>query len=450
MKIFLLLPLLMLGRLTECAAQLYLQSGAVLKTTNNAVITLQDIDLINNGTISQQIGEGRFVFAGSSNNNISGNSNPLFDIFEIAKTGTAKILLSQNINIGTSVNFTSGLIDLNNNNILLQPTALLNGENENSRITGISAGYIEITSTLNAPSAMNAGNLGAVITSPQNLGTSIIHRSHVPVTTGANSGIQRTFFISPSNNSSLNATFRFYYLDAELNGKNKNTLGLWKSTDGNTWSLVGADNRDATNNYVEKNSIADLSYWTLSDALNPLPLVLLSFSAICENNFALVRWETSIEQNIDHFVIQKSEDGSLWNDVGYVPAQNISSGAKYDWKDFDPSGHAFYRLKIFEFSGSYSLSPIFSGGCNDISMPFTVYPNPTDNAATVRISVRQNTKAELMLMNASGEILELHDWYLQVGVNTFSLLNIPKLASGTYIVRLLLNGNNFQQKLIKK
>jgi len=272
----------------------------------------------------------------------------------------------------------------------------------------------------------------------------------VPVTPGANSGIQRTFFISPSNNSSLNATFRFYYFDSELNGKDKNTLGLWKSTDGNTWSFVGADNHDAINNYVEKNSIADFSYWTLSDVLNPLPLVLLSFSATCENNNALVRWETSIEQDIDHFTIQKSEDGSLWNDVGHVPAQNISSGAKYDWKDINPSGHAFYRLKIFELSGSYSFSPVFSGGCNDLSMPFTVYPNPTDNAATVRVSVRQNTKAELILMNVSGEILELHDWYLQVGMNTFSLSNITKLPSGTYIVRLLFNGNNLQQKLIKK
>ena len=64
-------------------AQFFVQSGAVIKTTGNAVITLQDIDLVNNGTINQQTGEGRFVFTGTADNTISGSSNPLFDIVEI-------------------------------------------------------------------------------------------------------------------------------------------------------------------------------------------------------------------------------------------------------------------------------------------------------------------------------------------------------------------------------
>ncbi|MBS1935971.1 MAG: T9SS type A sorting domain-containing protein, partial [Bacteroidetes bacterium] len=53
-------------------------------------------------------------------------------------------------------------------------------------------------------------------------------------------------------------------------------------------------------------------------------------------------------------------------------------------------------------------------------------------------------------MNIKGQILELCDWYLKTGVNTFNLSNISKLASGTYIISLLYNGNSFQQKLIKK
>lgn len=452
MKSFLLLPYFILAQLTECAAQLYLQNGAVLSCTNNAIICLQNADLVNNGTINLQAGNGKFVFTGNSNNYIDGSSISTLDELDISKTTGNYLLLKQDANIVSAIQFISGSIDLNKKHIFLQqPTSLLVNESESSHITGLSGGAVSISnSAVNAPTQYNIGNLGAMITSAQNPGALTISRSHVPVTFNANSGIQRTFLISPANNNALNATFRFYYLDEEINGKDESTLGLWKSTDGNTWNFVGADKRDAINNYVEKNSITDFSYWTLSDAMNVLPLKLISFSATCENDHSFLKWETAGEQDMNRFIIQKNSDGNQWNDIGNVPVQNISSGAKYSWKDVNPTDRAFYRLKIIDNSGSYSFSPVFSGGCSGLSMPFLAYPNPTDNATTVRVSVRQSAKAQLMLISITGEILEIHEWYLHTGVNTFNLPGIAKLASGTYIVRLIFNGNNLQQKIIRK
>ncbi|MBS1914662.1 MAG: T9SS type A sorting domain-containing protein [Bacteroidetes bacterium] len=432
--------------------QLYLQNGAILSCNNNAVICLQNTDLINNGTINHQAGNGKFVFTGNTNNYIDGTSICTFDELDIQKSNSNSLLLKQDLNIISSIQFTTGLIDLNGKNIFLQqPTGILANENESSHITGLSGGGVHISNnSVNAPTQYNIGNLGAAITSAQNLGNLSVVRSHVPVTTGTSSGIQRMFLISPNNNSSLNATFRFYYLDAELNGKDENTLGLWKSTDGNTWDFAGADNRDATNNYVEKNSIADFSYWTLSDALNPLPLTLISFSATCENNDAMLQWETANEEDLSEFIIEKSSDAGHWDAIGNVAAQNSVSGATYHWQDKNTLGHIFYRLKIVSNNNSISYSPVFSGGCNDLSIPFIVYPNPSENIATARVSVRQDAKAQIMVMNINGQILELCDWYLKTGVNTFNLSNISKLVSGTYIISLLYNGSSFQQKLIKK
>src|SRR5690606_3076738 len=101
---------------------LKIEPGAELKTTGGVVITLQNMDLVNDGTINQLPGEGKFRFSGSVNNSISGANTPLFDVMEIAKTSSAKVSLQNNINIGSSINFTSGLIDLNNYNILMAPT----------------------------------------------------------------------------------------------------------------------------------------------------------------------------------------------------------------------------------------------------------------------------------------------------------------------------------------
>ncbi|MEI9947372.1 MAG: hypothetical protein WDN26_24565 [Chitinophagaceae bacterium] len=96
-------------------------AGTIIKTTQGVTVNLQDMDLRMDGTLNQAAGEGTFKFSGSQNNNLSGNNAAAFDILEIAKTGSAKILLQQNSGIVSSVNFTSGLIDLGNFHLLLQP-----------------------------------------------------------------------------------------------------------------------------------------------------------------------------------------------------------------------------------------------------------------------------------------------------------------------------------------
>ncbi|HLZ85875.1 MAG TPA: hypothetical protein VKQ52_01490, partial [Puia sp.] len=192
MKLFytLILSVLILPGV-EAQNILFVPSGAALTTTGGVVITLQDMDLQCDGTINQLPGNGTFVFNGTAGTGVSGVSRPLFDVLEIAKTGGAGISLNQSVNIGGSVNFTSGLINLTGGNVYLQPAAFLKGESETSHITGTAGGYVEISGMLNAPTAVNPGNLGAIITSTQNLGNTVIQRGHEPQNTGNGHSIAR-------------------------------------------------------------------------------------------------------------------------------------------------------------------------------------------------------------------------------------------------------------------
>ncbi|MBI2729621.1 MAG: T9SS type A sorting domain-containing protein [Sphingobacteriales bacterium] len=246
-----------------------INSGTYIFSGGNAIIVLQDINLSNDGTINQLTGNSSFKFTGIQNNTISGLSAPLFDILEMAKTGSAKISLQRGINIGSTLKFTSGLLDLNNNILILSSNGVVSGETETSWLTGATGGYIQIVSTLNAPSAANPGNLGAVITSTQNLGSTIIKRGHVSQTDLAIPGfsINRYYDISPATNTNLNATLRINYFDAELNGKTEAGLSMWKSTDKINWAYAGFSNRNAATNFVETNTIASFSRCTLSDKI---------------------------------------------------------------------------------------------------------------------------------------------------------------------------------------
>jgi Secretion system C-terminal sorting domain len=429
---------------TVTKAQLFIQTGATITTADsNSYITLQDMNLINNGTINQT--KGGFLFTGSNNNTISGSSTSTFNKFEIAKASGKKITLQQNININSLVAFSGGLIDLNSNNIALLPNAYLLDESETSRITGVSGGFVTVgQATVNGPNALNIGLVGATITSAQNLGSLQISRTHKPAVNPANplfTGVQRSYIITPQNNTALNATLKFNYFDAELNGKDENTLVLWRSVDGINWSNFGFDSRNTVDNYVTKNSIAAFSIWTLSDAVNVLPIKLISFAAVCNNGVTTLKWKTGEEEPGSKFNIEKSYDGANFITIGTQAA--IGSGSNsYQFIDNQPAtnmgSNVFYRLKVIDAGASFSYSPVFSGNCNEATMPMQIYPNPAQHYTNIKISVRQKQQAQLLVYSVAGQMVFTADYTLQTGTNNFTI-PLTNLASGTYAVKVTLS-----------
>lgn len=414
-------------------------------------IILQNTDITNNGKFDAS--KANVAFTGSYPSAISGNDSVLIKVLSLNKTGNStSIVLNTDVHVNNRVDFIDGMIQLNRKTLLFTDSAFLNNESETSRITGISGGWVVANApAINNPSGLNVADIGAVITSTQNPGNINIRRTHQPAQNpdGTYTGIQRTFFIQPQNDTLLNATLRFYYFDAELNGKDENTLTLWQSDDGITWKDDGISSRNTTDNYVEKTGLTSLSYFTLSDANNALPVTLVYFKASCKKDYALIEWKTATEISTSHFDVQKSDDGINWETIQAVVAANNINGAYYSYEDNDPQPTAYYRLKTVDKSGNYSYSPVFSGGCADIAMPFVIYPNPAENYAVSHLSVRQPAKATIQLYNISGQQLHTSQWSLQTGSNQF-VLPVQSLASGTYIVKVYVNKNVLQTKFIKQ
>src|SRR5688572_22437754 len=76
---------------------LRIQTGAVLSCTDGAIITLHNMDLVNDGTFNQGIGQGTVIFSGTDNNVIAGNSITSFDMLQLSKSGSNKLSLQQGI-----------------------------------------------------------------------------------------------------------------------------------------------------------------------------------------------------------------------------------------------------------------------------------------------------------------------------------------------------------------
>lgn len=255
----------------QVTAQLTIGPGVYLSSAGNSTnIVMQDVSLVNHGLI--QHSSGVFRFTGNAPTIITGNGTLQFFNLVMDRSFNSNVTLMRNIEVANTLAFQKGLLELNGYTVDLLSTGHLINENESGRITGLTGGLVKRKINLAAPSAVDPGNLGAIISSPENLGEVTIQRGHQSQqnSLGTGSSVHRFYDVLPTNNTALKATLRFSYLDAELNGLPENDLVLFQSTANNNWSAKGFSSRDASGNYVEKTNLASFSRFTLSTSLNEL------------------------------------------------------------------------------------------------------------------------------------------------------------------------------------
>ncbi len=144
--------------------------------------------------------------------------------------------------------------------------------------------------------------------------------------------------------------------------------------------------------------------WSLTaikDTSLILPLTLLSFNVVKQNNTAQLSWQTANEINTSYFNIQRSTDGRSFANIGKVAAKG-SSKVQNDYTYVDDNisqlhaGRLYYRLQEADNDGKLNYSGIKIIDINTNSVLFTISPNPANdyinisssgNVANVHVSV---------------------------------------------------------------
>jgi hypothetical protein len=188
-----------------------------------------------------------------------------------------------------------------------------------------------------------------------------------------------------------------------------------------------------------------------------LPVKLESFTATLSSNGknADLRWTTSSEIRVSHFVVEKSTDGVNFSGAGIVFANgNATDRANYSFSDnvsAIQSGIVYYRLRTVDNDGKGQYSEtriirISKANMNNITI--VTFPNPVTNELRVTIpSSWQNKKVTYELFNANGQVSKKTE---NASSNQTETLNMSSLATGFYIMKVTCNGEIAQQKIIKQ
>ncbi|MEJ8757035.1 LamG-like jellyroll fold domain-containing protein [Pontibacter sp. H259] len=181
---------------------------------------------------------------------------------------------------------------------------------------------------------------------------------------------------------------------------------------------------------------------------------LIKFEGKYENSTVKLHWETQTETELDKFIVERSEDGTTFTEIGTVEASGTSSALlAYDFTDASPvKGISYYRLKIVKESGTFTYSNIviieFGGSLLSL---FFVYPNPTVGG-DVRVEVtnlKPEEKLTLMLSNLAGKRILQQDMQVESTGKLDVTLQVPEtLSAGIYLVTIITDSKTLSRKLV--
>ncbi len=177
-----------------------------------------------------------------------------------------------------------------------------------------------------------------------------------------------------------------------------------------------------------------------------LPVTLLKFNGKLQGDKVLLDWQTTNEQNLKNFEIEKSTDGSNYYLVGKQNANGNTNSAKtYRFQDPDVASSNYYRIRMNDVDGQSKLSSVILVNAQNSAQLFQVQKNPFTHIIDVRLA-KPAQHVKLQLVAIDGRVVGQKTFY-----NTNHLDWQPGgIANGMYILKALVDGKEFATKILKQ
>lgn len=186
----------------------------------------------------------------------------------------------------------------------------------------------------------------------------------------------------------------------------------------------------------------------------PLSMRLAALDAKVVGENVDVTWEIALENSNNQFVVERSYDGSNFEEIRSEQIRvegkgDSNSGVSYVLTDWKPmAGKNYYRLKQVDFvAGGGSARKVERRFSRVVSVEFgkkpsiSVYPNPSEEYFEIKLDVSTEVR-KWRLYDINGRLLKDNGSGIRV--------NLTNLSAGEYIIEVLTNnGSKYTKKLVK-
>jgi hypothetical protein len=182
-----------------------------------------------------------------------------------------------------------------------------------------------------------------------------------------------------------------------------------------------------------------------------LPLDIIYFNGAMKDGKVDLQWSTASETNNDYFTIEKSPDGTHFEELIRIKGAG-NSAQKIDYKTTDNlpyKGTSYYRLSQTDFNGThrdYFIIPITN--TLDDGM-FKVVPNPTDGNIQITYACEDTEASVLKIYNSTGNLVLTQGIKCNAGENKMQI-DLSEVKTGIYFITFSTASKFYTSKLFKK
>ncbi len=241
--------------------------------------------------------------------------------------------------------------------------------------------------------------------------------------------------------TSVNATSIRHSSPAALVGGEHTFTFNWTAPSSGSTNLT----LNASVNAVDGTGGTGGDQWNSFVSTTPLSLSYIQFNAIAKANQVNLTWQTTKEEDITYFIIERSEDGVKYDSIDIVKSLgNATTGSEYSYIDKPAhSNEYYYRVIILSASGNKMYAPTqkitFNNGA---SLDFILFPNPSGNKGKLNINLFNNRSKNVSLnvFLQNGNLVHSQNQPVKNGTNYLELHTV--LPKGYYLMELKTSDNN--------
>jgi hypothetical protein len=381
---------------------------AALTNNGNIYITQH----LTNSQVAVPVGAGTLIMVGSAQQMVAG-AQP-FRTFNLITDNTSGILLNNNLSISGTHTFTNGIIESSAtpNYLIYEAGSSYTGSADSRHVSGWvkkmgSTGFIFPVGTGVVLRPVELNNLSS---------SSEFNTHHFVSTPNTGNVLAPLVQIDPYEYWEINrisggdaqvamnwdrskVEFPQYVLSTIRAAYY--TAGQWTNEGGSATGDV------ATTGNITSNSMSVFGQFTMGSISAVLPVSFVSVTATRNMNVVLIEWKANNEINVDHYEVERSEDGRRFSKAGTVPAATGTGIINYNYSDDQRySGQLWYRIRNVDIDGKYKFSNIVTVQGNSPVTGFFTVINPARNAVSFISNAMQPGSYIYQLRNDGGQTVQ--------------------------------------------
>jgi hypothetical protein len=205
-------------------------------------------------------------------------------------------------------------------------------------------------------------------------------------------------------------------------------------------------------NYSSAVTTVPLSFGgTAVVSCSPLGTEVVQLSGNDEPGYNVLEWTSSSEFNADKYLIERSEDGVHYTEIGTLEAHGLSiDELTYRFEDLQPASNmTYYRVKLVRTNNTSTTSNTLA-----IEQEFMkeveivkAHPNPASDKLNVVLSSQSDAHYQLTLSSLSGQKVFDTNLAVQKGL-THTFIDVNAFRNGFYLLTVSQNGKTISTNKI--